>query len=551
MSIYNGIEWLPETLRSVLDQRDCDLEFVVVDDGSTDGSSALLDDWAASDARVRVIHQANTGLTRALIRGCDEARGEFIARQDCGDLSSPGRFTIQAGMLRASAEVLFVSCATAYVGPGLEALWTQAPTGAALEPAFVLDLSRPGVFTDGPTHHGSVMMRRDAYERVGGYRAAFRYGQDYDLWFRLAEQGRFQLSSRELYTARVTPGSISTTARVPQMAFARLSRAALEARQRGESDAALVESAAAIPRVSHPASRRSRADGLYFIGEVLRRNRDARALTYLRSAVRTWPFLVRAWLRLFQAQLTRGAELTDSSRRAYDTWHRALGAQEGTSGAPDAIWHRMVLRRVGDVRGLSVAEIGCGRGDFAIHLARLGARVTAVDLSPEAISIARRRAIEAGVQVDFRVADAQENGLPPASFDLVISCECLEHVPQPPRMAAELRRICKTDGRCLVTTPSYLNGMLIAWGWSLMRRRPINTGAGVQPIENFFLYWIVGRMLKKAGFRVVDFQSRIFVFGLLPRVNPARLRVNEFRSRTLNRLFRPFGLHFLYDMKPE
>ncbi len=243
--------------------------------------------------------------------------------------------------------------------------------------------------------------------------------------------------------------------------------------------------------------------------------------------------------------------MDEDIRPAYDAWHRELAAKEGIAGAPDATWHRMVLRRLGPVEGLNIAEIGCGRGDFSIHLASLGARVTALDFSAQAIEVGRERARLAGVEVDFRVGDGQDTQLPSAAFDLVISCECLEHVPEPERMAGELRRICHPEGRCILTTPSYLNGMLIAWAWSLLRGKPINTGAGVQAHENFFVYFLVRSMLEKAGFRIADLESRIFVFALLPRVNPAKLRVNEFRSPALNRLFRPVGLHFLYDMRPR
>jgi 2-polyprenyl-3-methyl-5-hydroxy-6-metoxy-1,4-benzoquinol methylase len=237
------------------------------------------------------------------------------------------------------------------------------------------------------------------------------------------------------------------------------------------------------------------------------------------------------------------------SREAYAAWHRKQAGQEGALGAPDATWHRMVRRRLGEVRGLRVAEIGCGRGDFAIYLAGLGARVTALDFSAEAIAIARERAALTGTAVDFLVADAQDTKLPSAAFDLVVSCECIEHVPEPDKMAAELFRICRPGARAIVTTPSYLNGMLIAWAYSLLTRTPINTGAGVQPHENFFLFPFVRRMLARAGFEVVETESRIFQLALLPRVDPAKLRVVEFRHDLLNRVFRPFGLHFLYDMR--
>jgi SAM-dependent methyltransferase len=235
----------------------------------------------------------------------------------------------------------------------------------------------------------------------------------------------------------------------------------------------------------------------------------------------------------------------------YDRWHRTLAEKEGSAHEAGAIWYRMVRARLGDLRGARVVEVGCGRGDFAIELARAGAVVTALDFSAEAISVARARAIEAGVAVEFFVGDAQAIDLPSESFDIVISCECMEHVEHPGRMALELRRICKPEGRCILTTPSLLNGLLIARAWSFITGRPLDTGAGVQPRENFFLFFRVKRLLARAGFEVVELESRVFQFLLLPRVDPARLRVVEFKRPLLNRLFRPFGVHFLYDMRPR
>src|SRR5690349_20597011 len=91
MGVYNAASDVEPSVRSVLEQRDVDLEFIIVDDGSTDSTAATLERLASADRRVRVLHQANQGLTRALIRGCAAARGTYIARQDNGDLSLPGR----------------------------------------------------------------------------------------------------------------------------------------------------------------------------------------------------------------------------------------------------------------------------------------------------------------------------------------------------------------------------------------------------------------------------------------------------------------------------
>jgi glycosyltransferase involved in cell wall biosynthesis len=75
MGVYNGADRLRETMESVLSQEGVSLEFIVIDDGSTDGSALVLDNYACHDARVRILHQENQGLTRALIKGCEAARG--------------------------------------------------------------------------------------------------------------------------------------------------------------------------------------------------------------------------------------------------------------------------------------------------------------------------------------------------------------------------------------------------------------------------------------------------------------------------------------------
>lgn len=300
MGVFNSASTLGATLDSILAQTEGDLECIVVDDGSTDATPALLATYAARDPRLRVIRQENAGLTRALIAGCAAARGSYIARHDAGDLSDAGRFAAQKQALDADDGLVFVSSATQYAGPELEPLWIARPTAAVRKPSHVLDLRLPGGMTEGPAHHGSVMFRREAYERAGGYRAAFYYGQDYDLWYRLAEIGTYQGIDQVLYTARITTDSISSGARLRQNRLGQFSRAALEARQRGQSDATILERAAAIGRAPRRALSQ-RGNGLYFIGEALRRNGDRRARRYLRESIAAWPFSVRTWVRYLQS----------------------------------------------------------------------------------------------------------------------------------------------------------------------------------------------------------------------------------------------------------
>jgi Glycosyl transferase family 2 len=257
MSVYNGADRLRETMESVLSQEGVSLEFIVIDDGSTDGSGATLDNYARRDARIRILYQENQGLTHALIRGCEAAKGKYIARQDADDISLPNRLRLQKSVLDQHEDCAFVSCWTSMIGPMDEYLFTSKGKGLASSPIRML--SKRGEkwrVIDGPTHHGSVMFRREAYVRAGGYRAAFHYAQDWDLWYRLAALGTFAMVERYLYRGRITPDSISSLRRDQQVAYARLSHKAcssacrpLRCRARGGSCATSFTRAARHPKI--------------------------------------------------------------------------------------------------------------------------------------------------------------------------------------------------------------------------------------------------------------------------------------------------------------
>lgn len=297
MGVLNPGPELRETLDSILGQTFPHFEVVIVDDGSAKPVQI-------SDPRVRVIRfDQNRGLTRALIDGCAAARGEYIARHDAGDLSHHTRFAKQVALLDANAELTFVSSFTEFIGPEGEPLFVKRGKERASGPVDLLDLESEHGVIDGPTSHGSVMFRRDAYERVGGYRPQFYYGQDWDLWYRLAAVGKFQCIPEVLHQVRVTPDGISGSAREAQLAIARLSEEAMRARMAGRSDEEILARAAAIRKGKKPLCARSQ--GLYFIGEALRRNGDGRARSYLLRAALSCPFLPKPWVRLVQSFLPR------------------------------------------------------------------------------------------------------------------------------------------------------------------------------------------------------------------------------------------------------
>ena len=238
MPVRNAEGTLRESIASVLDQTLGDFELLAVEDGSTDGSRAILDAAAERDPRVRVIAQPHEGLTRSLIRGLSLACGEYVARQDADDVSEPQRFERQVRWLEAH-KLAAAGTATVIIDAA------GAPIGRfplRFGPAAV----RKGLMaiSTAPVH-GSLMFRRACLEAVGGYRAAFVTTQDYDLCLRLAE--RFDLDNvpEPLYRWRLNGDSVYGRRREQQLQYGAVARVFATERERTGSDSyALFEQSA-------------------------------------------------------------------------------------------------------------------------------------------------------------------------------------------------------------------------------------------------------------------------------------------------------------------
>ena len=296
-AVFNGARYLRESLQSVLSQEGAEFELIVVDDGSRDSTPEILAEHSARDSRIRVIRQENEGLTRALRKGCAAARGGLIARHDLDDLSLPGRLSRQAEILGMRADLAFVSCWARVLGPEGEVLHDQT------RPREESSRLRRG---EGPCGHGSVMMRRDAYEKAGGYRAQFRFGQDWDLWWRLSEIGGFAVVPELLYAYRFDELGVSAGRRREQERFGALAEAAAGARRDGAPEAPLLAEAERMSREAAARRTRSSGAGEYFIGRSLLRRRDPAARRYLWRSVRRAPWRLRAWISLLQSALSPG-----------------------------------------------------------------------------------------------------------------------------------------------------------------------------------------------------------------------------------------------------
>lgn len=229
MPVYNGERFLESAVRSVLTQSYEPFELVVVDDGSTDGSSALLARLAAEDVRIRVHHQENRGHAGALNTALEFARGEFVAVLDCDDEALPGRLEAQVDALERDRMLVAIGGAAEFIREDGACFFVQAyPTTSEQVSSDLL--------TTCPVLHSAMMMRRDAVMDIGAYRETLSLALDYDILLRLDERAGISNLDRPVVRYRIHAAQTTTT-RAEQVAlsFILAQRSAM-ARRRGAVD---------------------------------------------------------------------------------------------------------------------------------------------------------------------------------------------------------------------------------------------------------------------------------------------------------------------------
>lgn len=302
MAVHNGESQIGDTVDSILNQQHIDLEFIIIDDGSTDDTPRILDELSARDPRIRVVHQANTGLTQALREGCQLATAPLIARQDVGDRSLPNRLHRQRERLLSNPNVVAVGCSVRWIGPLSEHLGDWVRNQSDQETTQELLESGVGFV------HPSVMFRRNTYEKTGGYRTQFRFAQDVDLWYRMAEQGCLATCPEILFAYRMDVSGISPENRPRQQRLGELARECYFARSLGTSEESLLDQAVAISQKQTPTGTvTGTGKGSYLIGSQLYDRRDRRCRPYLAAAIRSGTQLLRAAFKYFASFVTCGS----------------------------------------------------------------------------------------------------------------------------------------------------------------------------------------------------------------------------------------------------
>jgi glycosyltransferase involved in cell wall biosynthesis len=184
LPVFNGIRHLREAVDSILGQTFADFEFVIIDDGSTDGSPAVLREYAQADSRIRLVSRPNKGLTVTLNEGVGMANAPLLARMDADDIALPQRLEKQVTYMREHPDCVLLGSAVTLIDP--EGL----PIRQMCSERTHEEIDHAHLNRGWPIVHPAVMMQTAAVRQIGGYRDQYDTLEDLDLFLRLAEIGK-------------------------------------------------------------------------------------------------------------------------------------------------------------------------------------------------------------------------------------------------------------------------------------------------------------------------------------------------------------------------
>ena len=204
MPVKNAEKTIKESIDSILNQTLKNFEFIIVNDGSTDGTKDILDSYTANDPRIKVIDSTGKGISEAANCGIEQANAPLIARMDSDDISRPQRLEKQVNAFEENSKLVLLGtfCHTFKDDEDeSEIEENKIPlTNAELQKSI---RSIPTLT------HPTTMARKDMIQRVGGYRKKFEGAEDHDLYLRLSRQGEIAVLPEFLVWYRAHPSQFS------------------------------------------------------------------------------------------------------------------------------------------------------------------------------------------------------------------------------------------------------------------------------------------------------------------------------------------------------
>lgn len=214
---YNAAWCVGRAIDSVLAQTFQDFELIVVNDGSSDDTAAVLARYGQS---LHVIEQSNCGLSAARNRGATAARGRYVAFLDADDRWMPAKLARQVTLMMAHPHLAFCSTSALLEGPDGTALGEWRAQPSALPPLHAIFLHNAFV----PGSGSAVLVRRDALDQTGGFDEELQSIEDIDMWMRLAAMGGYACIDEPLVVIMKRPNSMSGNISVMRAAALRVMR---------------------------------------------------------------------------------------------------------------------------------------------------------------------------------------------------------------------------------------------------------------------------------------------------------------------------------------
>lgn len=206
MSVYNDSKYLPEAIKSILNQTFKDFELLIVDDASIDNTQKIIESYQLKDDRVKfLINEENLGLTINLNTMIKISKGDFIVRMDSDDVSSQDRISKQLKVFQKNPEIDLVFTEN-YIIDDYGRLLFKAYKPNKFEK--IISLMRDYNYIP----HSSVMLSRNFFYKYGFYDESFIVGQDHELWIRALNQGaKFYFLRIPLISIRINPDSVRSS----------------------------------------------------------------------------------------------------------------------------------------------------------------------------------------------------------------------------------------------------------------------------------------------------------------------------------------------------
>lgn len=189
------------------------------------------------------------------------------------------------------------------------------------------------------------------------------------------------------------------------------------------------------------------------------------------------------------------------SNENYDKWHSKYALEDDTSSD----WHLFVKKNISidkDMDNRKLLEIGCGRGGFSNYLSMLTLSLKSIhacDFSNSAIEIAKSKFGDNDGKIIWKQEDVQKLTFDDNYFDTIVSCETIEHVPNPDIAIKELFRVLKPGGRLFLTCPNYFNFFGLWCVYRYLIGKPYTEG---QPYVNYPIYPLLLKWIDKSGLTI-------------------------------------------------